>query len=232
MRLRVAELFRSVQGEGLWAGTPSVFVRTSGCNLRCAWCDTPYASWSPEGPLVALGEIVARVVAIADSARHVVLTGGEPLLSETIVPLSRALKAEGFTITVETAGTLFREVACDLMSVSPKLANSTPGAESGWRERHEARRLDVAVLARLLGAYPYQLKFVVGDDVAGDVAEIESLLSRLARVEPSRVLLMPEGTSMEVLRGRMPALERAARARGWGVSPRLHIELFGNVRGT
>lgn len=232
MNLRIAEVFRSVQGEGLWAGTPSVFVRVSGCNLRCVWCDTPYASWSPEGPIVSLDEIVSQVAALADGAEHVVLTGGEPMMFQPVAPLSHGLRELGFVVTIETAGTVFREVACDLMSVSPKLANSTPPVESGWRERHEASRLNHSVVSRLLQAFPYQLKFVIGDDPMADIAEIESLLAGLPLVEPSRVLLMPEGTSVDALQARMPTLERLAAERGWGVSPRLHIELFGNTRET
>jgi 7-carboxy-7-deazaguanine synthase len=232
MNLRIAEVFRSVQGEGLWAGTPSVFVRVSGCNLRCVWCDTPYASWSPEGPVLCLDEIVSQVNALADGAEHVVLTGGEPMMFEPIAPLSNSLRELGFMVTIETAGTVFRDVACDLMSISPKLANSTPPVESGWRERHEASRLVHSVLARLLTAFPYQLKLVIGDDPPADISEIESLLAGLPLVEPSRVLLMPEGTSVDSLRSRTPTLQRLAAERGWGVSPRLHIELFGNTRGT
>jgi 7-carboxy-7-deazaguanine synthase len=230
--LRVAEIFRSVQGEGLWAGTPSVFVRVSGCNLRCVWCDTPYASWSPEGPTMTVDEIVSQVSELRDGADHVVLTGGEPMLFDPIVPLAERLKDDGMTITVETAGTVYRDLPCDLMSVSPKLSNSTPPAESGWRKRHEIVRTSIAVLCRLIEQYSCQMKFVVGDNPARDVAEIEALLERLPLIEPSRVLLMPEGTDVTTLRQREPVLHGIAGERGWGVSPRLHIEMFGNTRGT
>lgn len=231
-RLRIAEIFRSVQGEGLWAGTPSVFVRVSGCNLRCVWCDTPYASWSPEGPVMSVDEIVARVSELRDGADHVVLTGGEPMLFDPIVSLAQALKDDGMTITVETAGTVYRDLPCDLMSVSPKLSNSTPPAESGWGKRHEIVRTSIAVLCRLIEEYSCQLKFVVGDNPERDVAEIDALLEHLPLIEPSRVLLMPEGTDVKTLRQREPVLHVIVGPRGWGVSPRLHIEMFGNTRGT
>ena len=127
--MRIAEIFRSLQGEGLLTGTPSVFVRTSGCNLRCWFCDTPYTSWEPEGEDFSVDEILQRVDGLlgADkSCRHAVLTGGEPMLFAELVPLAAALRQRGLHITIETAGTLYLPLACDLMSISPKLSNSTP----------------------------------------------------------------------------------------------------------
>lgn len=231
MNLRIAEIFRSVQGEGIWAGTPSVFVRVSGCNLRCVWCDTPYASWSPEGPVMTVDEIAARVLELRDDAEHVVLTGGEPMLFDAIVSLAERLKDEGFVITVETAGTVWQELPCDLMSISPKLENSVPHEDRSWGTRHNSMRLNFDVLGALVSAYPYQLKFVVSNPIL-DSGEIEQVLAALPPLDPSRVLLMPEGVDVETLRERLPEVARIAQFHGWGVSPRLHIEMFGNTRGT
>src|SRR5947207_6356342 len=113
--MRIAEIFYSIQGEGKLTGVPSVFVRVSGCNLRCVWCDTPYASWNPEGPVRPIGDIAAE--ALDAKAKHVVLTGGEPMLFDAIVPLAQLLKRAGHSITVETAGTVYRKLPCDLMSI-------------------------------------------------------------------------------------------------------------------
>ncbi|HEY7391081.1 MAG TPA: 7-carboxy-7-deazaguanine synthase QueE, partial [Bryobacteraceae bacterium] len=104
--MKIAEVFYSVQGEGSLVGVPSVFVRTSGCNLRCVWCDTPYASWNPEGQELSLDQIVAEVKKHA--AKHVVVTGGEPMIAPEIVPLTKRLRQLGLHITVETAGTVFK----------------------------------------------------------------------------------------------------------------------------
>ena len=124
--MRIAELFHSIQGEGSLVGVPSFFIRTSGCNLRCAWCDTPYASWQPEGAELSLGQILDEVK--AHPAKHVVVTGGEPMIAPEIVPLTNRLRDLGLHITIETAGTVFHPVACDLMSISPKLKNPRPRA--------------------------------------------------------------------------------------------------------
>ena len=196
--LPISEAFLSVQGEGKLAGVPSYFIRASGCNLRCAWCDTPYASWTPDGGPRDIAELVGE--AAGSGARHVVLTGGEPMMFDSIGPLAAALRDRGLHVTIETAGTVFREVACDLMSISPKLASSTPREgdprDPGgiWRARHDRRRINMDALARLVEAYPsLQLKFVV--TAPGDLPEIESLLRALPPVPPEDILLMPEGVT-------------------------------------
>jgi len=211
-------------------GVPSTFVRVSGCNLRCVWCDTPYASWSPEGPMKAISEIVEEVSRVAID--HVVLTGGEPMLFDPIEDLASALKELGHTITIETAGTIFRDVPCDLMSISPKLANSTPGAESSWKDRHDSTRLNFEVLQSLIDMYSYQLKFVVNPDKGDDLTEIEGILGHLKGIESNRVLLMPEGTDSQTLHRRAKMLVEPAIARNWRLTQRLHIDLFGNTKGT
>src|SRR5690349_19616747 len=129
--MKTSELFYSIQGEGKLVGVPSVFVRASGCNLRCVWCDTPYASWNPEGDDIALPDLVAKITAFG--AKHVVLTGGEPMIMPDIVPLAQQLRDSGHHITIETAGTVFKPIAMDLASVSPKLSNSTPHEREGGR---------------------------------------------------------------------------------------------------
>ena len=107
--MRIAEIFYSVQGEGGLVGVPSIFVRTSGCNLRCSWCDTPYASWNPEGDDLTVEEILSQADRFP-AARHVVLTGGEPMIAPGIVELSGRFRELGLHITIETAGTVFAPV--------------------------------------------------------------------------------------------------------------------------
>ncbi|MGH7996936.1 MAG: 7-carboxy-7-deazaguanine synthase QueE, partial [Opitutaceae bacterium] len=210
------------------------FVRTSGCNLRCAWCDTPYASWNPVGEPKGVPEIVAEVRRHA-GARHVVLTGGEPMIALGMGELATALRAEGYHLTIETAATVEpRGIACDLASLSPKLLNSAPDAAAhpGWRKRHEATRWNPEVIRTWLdGGYPYQFKFVVAEPA--DLEEVEGMLRSLRReIPPGKVFLMPEGTSLESLRRRAAWLVDACKGRGYRYAHRLHIELFGNRRGT
>ena len=223
--LKIAEIFYSIQGEGSLVGVPSVFVRTSGCNLRCSWCDTPYTSWSPEGEDMPLDRIAAAVDAYP--GRHVVVTGGEPMIAREIVELTERLRGAGRHITIETAGTVFAPVACDLMSISPKLANSTPSGE--WAERHERLRIQPDTLRHLIEAYEYQLKFVIARPE--DLAEVQWLVRVLA-ADVGRVILMPEGIDADVLRERGVWVAEICKREGFRFSPRLHVELYGNRRGT
>jgi 7-carboxy-7-deazaguanine synthase len=223
--LRIAEIFHSIQGEGSLLGVPSVFVRTSGCNLRCAWCDTPYTSWRPEGDDWTLERIGAAVHVYP--ARHVVLTGGEPMIARDVVELTHALRRGGRHLTIETAGTVFAPVECDLMSISPKLENSTPEGE--WSERHERLRIQPEVLRRLTTDYEYQLKFVIAKPE--DLGEVRDLV-RLLGADLTRVILMPEGIHAKALRERGVWLAEICKEEGFRFSPRLHVELYGNRRGT
>jgi 7-carboxy-7-deazaguanine synthase len=227
----VCEIFHSLQGEGELTGVPSVFVRTSGCNLRCAWCDTPYASWAPEGRQMSIDEIVAEVD--RHPARHVVLTGGEPMIAPGIRELAAELRLLGHHITIETAGTVAPGgIECDLASVSPKLLHAAPDAvqHPAWHKRHEAERWKPAIVDEWLRAYPSQLKFVVSSPK--DLEEIEGMLSKLRSDFPAhKVLLMPEARSLEVMRGRANWLAELCCRRGFRYAHRLHIELWGNRRG-
>ena len=223
--MKIAEVFYSVQGEGKLVGVPSVFVRTSGCNLRCSWCDTPYTSWAPEGVQRSVSSLVEEVVAFG--SRHVVVTGGEPLIAPEVVALTSELRARGLHITVETAGTVFAPVACDLMSISPKLANSTPD-DAKWGPVHERTRLPLDVLGQLIASYAYQLKFVVASP--DDLSEILELVSKL-EAPAEDVLLMPEGRSPEVLRERALWLVPLCLEHGLRYSPRVHVDIWGDKRG-
>jgi 7-carboxy-7-deazaguanine synthase len=222
--LKIAELFYSLQGEGSLVGVPSVFVRTSGCNLRCRWCDTPYTSWQPEGADWPLDRILDEVR--AHPARHVVVTGGEPMIAPEIVPLTERLRAAGLHITIETAGTVFEPVACDLMSISPKLWNSTP--DGPWAAQHERVRIQLAVLRRLMERFEYQLKFVM--ECPQDMEEVSGLVEALG-ADRGRVILMPEGTDRERIGERSVWLAEICKQEGFRFSPRLHVDLWGNRRG-
>jgi 7-carboxy-7-deazaguanine synthase len=227
--MRISEIFTSVQGEGTLAGVPSVFIRITGCNLRCVWCDTPYTSWQPEGSAMTLDEIVAEVRR-QPQVRHAVVTGGEPMIAPGITDLTGMLRDEGLHVTIETAGTVCAAVTCDLMSISPKLANSTPLERDGgrWAVWHEQRRYCPDVLRTLMAGYEYQLKFVVA--APDDLEEIGRILRELD-APAERVCLMAEGITPETLRQRGTWLWDLCIREGYRYSPRLHVDLFGDRRG-
>jgi 7-carboxy-7-deazaguanine synthase len=228
--MRIAEIYLSIQGEGLLTGAESVFVRASGCNLRCWFCDTPFASWLPEGEDLAIGEILDQVEQYR--CDHVVVTGGEPMLFAELIPLTRELRARGMHITIETAGTLDLPVVCDLMSISPKLSNSAPPArrQPRWHRRHEQTRHVPEVIRRLVRDYGYQLKFVI--DQPADCREVEGYLGGMPQIDRSRVMLMPQGTDAGELAKRGVWLKAFCEGAGVRFCPRRQIEWFGTMRGT
>jgi 7-carboxy-7-deazaguanine synthase len=269
--MRIAEIFRSLQGEGRLTGVESIFVRAGGCNLRCGYCDTPYASWTPEGDELTVAEVLERVEQVRQSPRpefldsligqlpsyapkesathiavnHIVLTGGEPMLFAELVPLAAQLRVRGWHTTIETAGTLYLPVACDLMSISPKLSNSSPlplgdspGARATptdeqdpqWAKLHAAHRHAPAVVHRLIAEYDYQLKFVV--DRPADRDEVLAYLDEFPEIDRARVLLMPQGTDAQTLAEKALWLEPYCAAQGMTFCPRRQIEWFGAERGT
>lgn len=166
---------------------------------------------------------------------HVVVTGGEPLLFEPIVKLCLGLELGGHVVTIETAGTVYRKVGCDLLSISPKLANSLPHDPS-WVERHETTRRNLSAFTRLMGDHQgrVQLKFVVNPeaDLEGQLGEILALLGELPRLDPAHVCLMAEGIDEETLWRRERMLVPVCTRMGFRLTPRYHVMLFGNSRGT
>ncbi len=228
--MKIADLFYSIQGEGRLMGVPSAFVRTTGCPLRCTWCDSDYTSWNPQGETMTVAQILSRLAEF--HTRHAVVTGGEPLIAAGIEDLCAGLRANGYHITIETAGVAFKELACDLASVSPKLSNSIPyQREQGrWAERHDQLRLRPDVIQAFMERSDYQLKFVI--ERSEDIAEVRSIVDSLRGVDPAKVLLMPQGTNREELDRRAAWLVEVCKQHGFRYCPRLHIELFGNRRGT
>ncbi|MCA9060703.1 MAG: 7-carboxy-7-deazaguanine synthase QueE [Planctomycetaceae bacterium] len=223
----ISEVFESIHGEGPWAGTRSLFIRTSGCNLRCWFCDTPYTSWQPESETLSVADLRRRVQ--ESTAPDVVLTGGEPLLSNELPELATACRQEQRRITIETAGTVFQELPCDLMAISPKLKNSVP-TDAIWGPRHERSRHRPDVMQSLLGHYNCILKFVI--DQTDDLDDVEDYLREFPEVRPEMVWLMPQARTREQLQERTDWVREAAQQRGFQFSSRLQIEWFGNQRGT
>jgi 7-carboxy-7-deazaguanine synthase len=237
--LPINELFCSLQGEGKLVGVPSVFVRTSGCNLRCWFCDSYHTSWEPTGAWLSVDDLVDRIGDF--DADHVVLTGGEPMIHDECVTLLDELSDHGYHTTVETNGTIYRDAPIDLASVSPKLASSTPTpdrdpkGDGEWAEKHENRRIDMEAMARLVDEYGSQIKFVVTG--REDMTEIDELVADLrehtsSTVHDSDVLLMPEGMTRKALDERRELVAELAQEHGYRYTPRLHVDLWNDEPGT
>ena len=223
----INEIFHSLQGEGFLAGVPSVFVRLAGCPLRCCWCDTKYAWDATAGEDSGVAEIVRAVKKWP--CRHIVITGGEPMIDAELPKLTRELKAAGKHITIETAGIAYiPDMPCDLMSISPKLSNSTP-QDAKIAAMHDRSRLDLAVLGELIDNYNYQLKFVV--DSVNDLPEIQETLDRIGDVDTEKVMLMPQATTREQLLAISPMVAEMCRIVGFAFSPRLQVLLWDNKKG-
>ena len=231
------EIFASLQGEGPSAGKPCGFVRLSRCNLACQWCDTPY-TWHFEGDnrphrsgiayerqanQVTLSEadVAARIAAL-DKPRLVV-TGGEPLLQAPALARMLAL-LRGMTVEIETNGTVAPPPALDALvhqyNVSPKLAHSGNPAE-------------LALVPERLAHWAAEprafLKFVIAEP--SDVEEVLGLASQFA-IPLERIYLMAEGTDPATLASREHWLAQLCLDNNLTLSKRLHIELYGDTRGT
>ncbi len=203
MTFLVNDFFVSLQGEGPAIGEPAAFIRLSGCNLACAYCDTAHEVGRPM-------EVDAILDAIRSWPARVVLTGGEPLLAgEKLVELAAAVSTAGRMVDIETNGTIAppSELAglIDNYVISPKLSNS-----------------GVSVTERRLaeGLPPGPLKFAVG------VAEELDEVAAVAAEHPERqVIIMPLGTGRDEMLAGLERLRAPVRARGWRLLPRLQVLL-------
>jgi 7-carboxy-7-deazaguanine synthase len=234
----INEIFYSIQGEGLLAGVPSIFIRLAGCTVGCDWCDTKYA-WDPNaGDDLSIGQIIDKVdnlkhlppstqrpqrknVKVWSKSRYVVLTGGEPMVNEQLPELADALKKLDKHVTIETAGVEFiPDVACDLMSISPKTSNS------GQTQKGSDPFFDIR---ELIEHYPYQLKFVV--DTPDDLPEIRQVVKELGNVDPARVMLMPQAKTRDELIAKSPMAAELCKQTGYTFCNRLQILLYDGQRG-
>jgi 7-carboxy-7-deazaguanine synthase len=199
--MNVSEIFGpTIQGEGSMIGVPCVFIRTSGCNLRCKWddnlCDTEYTSWNPETNEVPPIEVIRKAISLCHGTKvnHIVISGGEPTIqAEELGEVVRELVSVGFHVTIETNGTQLispSKVPASLLSISPKLSTSVPRGTQ-FEKFHNDGRIRVGALKQLLSQYESYLKFVVSK-VESDIKEIVALQETL-KLDSSRIFLMPEG---------------------------------------
>ncbi len=223
----INEIFYSLQGEGFWAGFPSVFIRLAGCPLQCRWCDTKYAWNQRAGEDYKVADIIETTQQWP--CKYIVITGGEPMINSDLLLLVKELKTAGKHITIETAGIAYvPDLPCDLMSISPKLSNSTPD-EAKASAVHEDLRLDIAVLQELLDNYEYQLKFIV--DSQDDLPEIQQTIEKIGSVNPEKVMLMPQAATRDELLAKSPIVAEMCRQTGYAFSQRLQVLLWNKQKG-
>ncbi len=222
------EIFHSIQGEGVNAGRPAVFLRLALCNLACVWCDTRYTwDWERfdqgrEVTTVSVDEAEREIRRYR--CRNLVVTGGEPLVQQkSLTPLLECLKARGFWIEIETNGTIVPQkkllAIADHWSVSPKLENS--GNPRPSRENPDAYRL----FRDLTSAH---FKYVL--EKADDLSELRALMHRY-EIPSGRIILMPQAQDRDTLLERSRWLVDICKSEGYLFSTRLQVLLWGNRRG-
>lgn len=253
LELKACETFSTIQGEGKYIGYPSFFIRTTGCNLRCAWkddegitlCDTPYTSFEPEVGKPYTAQNTESFLLRNLGVRHIVISGGEPCIQRKALVhyLNEAqalfMDSRVDVITIETNGTIFlpdiplRNI---FFSFSPKLSSSYEAEGGKEREMHKNNNFFIDSIAKyILKGFDYQLKFVV--TTPEDFLEIKDVLRRLeheidAEIPHDHVWIMPQGIKSEQLKAKETSLVQECIERGYNFSPRLHINIWGNKRGT
>lgn len=267
--LPVIELFTSIQGEGKYSGVPSHFIRVSGCNLRCVFkdsvCDTPYSSFDPEKSLWKdMDSLVAAFKTQQEKyphVKHLVITGGEPLLyKKDLEEFLGLVYDDEMVVTIETNGTLpilnplGKNYRIALYSVSPKLSTSVgvPGTVAGYkyteemRDRHEKTRMNYKNLVDIvMSSSDYQFKFVYsGPECEAEIVRILKEMGEIVKKENDQsynfykrhhpgkhIMIMPEGIKSSQLDNKSREIADICIKRGWTYTDRLHIRIWDNKRG-
>jgi len=241
----VGEIYSCIQGEGKYIGIPHLLIRFSGCRLRCqfeggSFCDTPFASWRPEKGTYTYNDII-RLYKTHPHIKYTMITGGGPtLFSDALQTIAYIGKQFGHTITIETEGSEFVKTDADLISLSPKLSNSTPQPGT-WmpylnrkvtekdKKQHENWRQNYDAMRALIHYHnDYQLKPVISNEE--QLEEVKDL-QKLLGIPNNKVWLMPEGLEPEQLNKRRRWLMELCQAKGYNYTDRLHIIAYGDLRG-
>lgn len=231
-------IFYTIQGEGKYTGCPTVFIRTSRCNLRCAWenadgsitrCDTPHTSFDPEIFEAKIDEIIKDITSY--DCDHVCVTGGEPYFQRSVSRLLDSLVERGHYITVETNGTLYRPSKAQFISLSPKLSCSS--ADKVYGQKHEAQRLNYDALEQFITNHDYQFKFVVNsDEDIAEILEMKRILFERTGIDiNNKIWLMPQGIENSQFDDKMEWLAEICKQYHWSLTDRMHIRIWGQKKG-
>jgi 7-carboxy-7-deazaguanine synthase len=235
--MRIVEEFYTLQGEGKFLGVPSYFIRTTGCNLRCAWknpagditlCDTPYTSWKPEK-----GDNFNIDKFIQDNGdkpfNHIVITGGEPTMQRDIAQIVNKLQEYKYDITIETNGTIYVPgIKNVFLSISPKLKNSYAQTGGVEKNMHTKNNHFINTIKQWMVDNDYQIKFVYND--VSDLDEILDIKEQIG-APANKIYLMPQGISTEQFKYKEKQMFEICKEYGFNYSPRMHVDIFGNKRG-
>lgn len=219
--MRVVEVFKTIQGEGILTGVVSVFVRFAGCNLRCKWCDEKASQDFDAGQNLSISELLIKMKKY--KCKNVVITGGEPLLQVDIVDFTKQLKKEGYFITIETNTTLKKKVVCDLVSMSPKLSNSAYYKAN--INKFNKIRLNIDAIKYYIKNYNYQIKFVVSSEI--DIKEIKKVLSKIKNYDKSMILMMPLASSRKQLYNIQKKIVKIGIENNLRYCNRLQLQIWG-----
>lgn len=242
--LPINEMYTCLQGEGKLTGVPHILIRVTGCKLRCqfanSFCDTPYSSWSPEKGKFSYGDI-HNFYEKHSHIKHTMITGGGPTSHpEMLRELCKIGKQYGHYITIETEGSEYVSTQADMISLSPKLSNSTPRpgtvmpfsgkvVTEKHKQRHEKWRCNYDAMKMLLDVHPdYQMKPVISSEK--DLQEVKEL-QKILSVPNNKVWLMPEGLEPKQLNKRRRWLMDLCTEQGYNFTDRLHIIAYGDIRG-
>ena len=231
-------IFYTIQGEGKHTGVPTVFVRLSKCNLRCAWknadgsitqCDTPHTSFEPEVNEVRISDIIKEIT--EHGCDHVCISGGEPFFQKQTTALINALEALGHKVTVETNGTLYRESDASFISLSPKL--STSSSHPVYGKKHDLNRINIDALEKFTRNHDCQFKFVINtEEEIAEVLEIKKQLWERTSIDiNNNIWLMPQGIENSQFDDKMEWLVEICKQYHWNLTDRMHIRIWGSRKG-
>ena len=214
--MKVNEIFQSIQGEGLQLGLPAWFIRFSGCNLDCHWCDSKYAK---TGTMTSAHKLVNDLQIKSEinkiTCKNVIITGGEPFIQRDLYKLVKMLHHEGYKIYIETNGTIYKQeiIGFATFIVSPKLQFLNP------------KYIDALRKWTTVSSF----KFVIGSKKEFDQAV--DLCKKLNKFDD--VYFMPKGTNEKVLKSKMLSIAEWIKDLGWGqLTMRMQIYLWGLKRKT
>lgn len=206
--MKITEIKHTIQGEGSLQGTPSIFVRFKECNLNCVWCDS-----KNQNNYICLNveELMKKIKKY--NCKNIVITGGEPFLEKDLEILTIKLKELNFHITIETNGTIYRSVMCDLLSISPKLKHS-----------NNRNCLNYEALGKLITNYNYQIKFVVRDEK--DIEEISRIIKKLNLVKDERIMLMALSSNYAEIKDREKSVIKLCMKNNYRYADRLQLQIW------